>query len=128
MLKRARSGILSVIALMSLFAAPAVAQEKLIEGTWTGTIVSPEGQVFDVDYEIEYLEDELSITLLPPPEAGVAEIEAMDVGFEEELLTFSLQVGTAVDCVLAEQDDGRYEGACDDGSGESGILTMYPPE
>ena len=127
MLKLAHRAWLTALAALAIAVAPGVAQEKLAEGTWTGTAVAPDGEVVDLDYEVAYMDDALEITLLLPPETGRDELVVSEVMHEGDVLSFLLPLGEAIACQLVEQDDGRYEGECTDSMGDSGILTMFPP-
>lgn len=128
MSKRLLGGLLPVLILFLGFAMPAAGQERLKEGLWTGTVFTPDGQVFDVSYDVSYAEDALGIELILPAEIGMGNIVAGGPVHEGEALSFTLEVGESVSCSLVAQADGSYEGECIDSTGEGAIMTMMPPE
>ena len=122
-----RAIVLSLICLLT--AASSVSGQSLETGTWAGDIVGPGGELLAVEFRVEQAEDGLAITLLPPPDVGAPdEVPVTDIRLEDDLLYFTFSPGTDVDCELALQDDGSYTGDCTDETGESGQVTMYPPE
>lgn len=125
---RRLGGLLPALILFFSVAFPAAGQDRLKEGTWTGTVFAPDGQVFDLEYEVSYTDDALGIELFPPPEVGEGSIIAGNPTHEAETLAFTLNVGDTVSCALLKQDDGSYEGDCIDSSGEAALMTMIPPD
>jgi len=107
-------------------AAPVAAQEKLSEGTWIGSVVTPEGELIDLTWEVSYVEDALTIELIPPPEMG-SSIFAANPVFEADMLMFTIDVGQPISCSLATQDGGALEGECVDSTGGAAIMSMMPP-
>ncbi len=120
----------AALATIALAIAPAAHAQELIVGTWTGQVIPPDGEVFEVEYEVQIVDDVLTIALIPPPDAGAPldRFEFNEVSLEEDgSLTFWWEPETRLDCVLEPEEDGSYEGACTDEGGESGILIMEPP-
>jgi len=104
------------------------AQEKqLAEGTWTGTVYPPNDELIELEYEVSYGEEGLSIVLHPPAEVGVGPLPADDPVYEALTLTFTLLVGDTVMCTLFEEEDGHLEGDCVGSDGEPALMTMFPP-
>lgn len=119
----------AVFAVLTLAVAPAATAQSLEEGTWTGTMTPPgDGDGVEISYEVTMDGDALMIALLPPTDAGADadRYEFSEVRIEDGNLVFWWQPGPRVDCVLEPLDDG-YEGECSDESGETGILSMFPP-
>lgn len=106
----------------------AAGQEKrLAEGLWTGTVYPPEGELIELEYEVAYGEEGLTLTLHPPAETGVGAVTADNPLYEALTLSFTLVVGETIQCTLFEEEDGHLEGDCVDSSGEPALMTMYPP-
>lgn len=125
--KHLRTGLAALVAAI-LLAVPAAAQEKLAVGIWTGVVIAPDDQVWDIDYEVWYDEEgALAIELTPPPEVG-GPIVASNVALTADALNFTLEVGETISCQLLRIDDGHYEGECLDSAGEAGIMSMFPPD
>jgi hypothetical protein len=113
----------AVCALTVTLAAPAAAQ-TLTPGTWTGTIAPPGSEPVDVTYDVVLEGDSLTIAINAPPGARPFH----DIQVSDGELKFWFEPGTAVDCVLARQDDGSYAGDCVAEDGSAGQLTMVPPK
>ena len=111
-----------------LAAVPVSGQEKLAEGTWTGSVYPPGEDIVYVEYVVTYSDEKLEIALVPPPELGMGEVPAYEVMHETDILTFNLEVGASVNCALYLEDDGTFEGECVDSSGEGALMTMIPPD
>lgn len=124
--KHLRTGLAALVA-ATLLAVPAAAQDKLAVGTWTGVVIAPDDQVWDIDYEVWYDEEgALAVELTPPPDVG-GPIAASNVSLTADALSFTLEVGETVRCQLLLIEDGHYEGECIDSNGEAGIMSMFPP-
>ena len=121
---------LTVLSLgLVLLAATSVHGQTLEAGTWSGDIVGPGGEFLAVEFEVAQGEDGLAIDLIPPPDVGAPEsLPLTDIRLEEGVLYFMFSPGTDVQCELALQEDGSYTGECSDPDGDTGIVTMYPPE
>lgn len=128
MLKRLPVGSVATLLMMVVLTVPAMAQEKLAEGIWSGSVFPPDDEAMDLDYDVSYVDGELDLVLMLPAEMGMDEVQAGEVDHDGDLLSFTLDVGMVVFCELYQQDDGHFEGECADASGDSGLLTMYPPE
>lgn len=125
---RIRYGALVALTLALFAAFPAMAQEKMAEGTWTGMVIPPEDDMVDLEYLIVYGEEGLEIELVLPPEMGMGNLMAGEVTHDGESLTFTLEVGETVSCSLMREDDGHFEGECFDSSGIGALMTMFPPD
>ena len=122
-----RAGLFVAFATLCL-ALPATAQDRVTEGTWTGTAYAPTGEVFDLEVVVRYEEDALSIEIVPPPDSGMGTFPTSDAMFEENTLTFTFDPsGTVISCTLAGQEDGSFEGECLDSTGEAAIMSIFPP-
>lgn len=128
MTRRLLGAVLPMMVLMLGLALPATAQEKMETGVWTGTVFAPDGQMFELSYDVSYADDALAIELFLPPETGIASLLAGDPMQDGGTLVFTLDVGEVVSCELSEQDNGQYEGECIDSTGGAGLMTMIPPE
>ena len=113
---------------LTVLAIPAAAQDKLAEGTWIGSVIPPGEGPTDLEYAVSYGDDGLEILLIALDENGEEELEAYEVLYEGDVLSFRLEVGISVSCALYREDDGRFEGECADPSGESAFMTMSPPD
>ena len=126
-MSRRMMAVLPAVVLLVGLAVPTAGQEKLAEGTWTGNVFVPTGEVYDMEYVVSYGEaGALSIELIPPPEVGT-NIMANDPVFEAETLVFTIDVGQVISCNLAAQEDGSLEGECIDSTGEPAVMSMIPP-
>lgn len=112
-------------------ATPSVRGQELVEGTWTGTVTPPTGPTIDVEYQIVGHGDELSIELVLPTDSFDFDVhrivfEGIDVG--SGTLEFFFTAGDdTVDCSLAWDERGHYEGECADAGGEPRVMVMIPP-
>ena len=120
-------GALSAVVLTLALAVPAAAQDRMAAGTWTGTVITPEGEVFDMMYDVSYADDVLAIDLIPPAEVGMGSVTTNEPVEEAGMLVFSFDIGQSINCSLQRQDDGSYEGECVDSTGGAAVMTMMPP-
>ncbi|MDH3734062.1 MAG: hypothetical protein OEU54_11030 [Gemmatimonadota bacterium] len=122
----ARTG-LAVAALVlatPLSSAPLAAQE-LAEGTWTGSITTPDA-AFDIQFEVAGEGEELAVTMIIL-EAG-QEMPFETVELVDDMLTLGFVLpNVTVTCELAGNEDGSYAGECVGSDGEGGHMTMVPP-
>lgn len=121
------AAVLGMVAVLGMWVATPAAAQELAVGTWTGTMTPPGDQGVDVTYDVSMTDDdELSIVMSV---AMMGEsIEFFDIALDDDELTFWWSPGVRLDCSLARQDDGSFEGVCGDGAGGDGILLMVPPE
>jgi hypothetical protein len=118
------------VSFMSLFAfvaapsAPLSAQE-LATGTWSGTITPPDGGPAAVTFEVSSEGDDLSIMIMGPDGQSTS---LNDVQMMGEALHFTIDFGVLVTCHLDPQDEGGFGGECTGSDGQTGTLTMVPPE
>jgi len=126
---------IAVIAAVGLVLGPTsglAAQEEAPEdvqemesGTWAGILVPAGDAAADVQFEVASGDHAISITMIIP---GFGELPLDDVTLEGETLSFSFDIGLVVKCSLARGDEGGFEGTCSSDDGNSGQLTMTPPE
>ena len=106
--------------------------QQLVEGTWTGTITPPNGPTIDVEYEVAGSGDELSIELVLPTDSFDFDVDRIvfeGIDVDSETLEFFFVAGNdTIDCSLAWDERGHYEGECADEGGDSGVMVMRPPE
>lgn len=116
-----------VAALAMLFAlVPAsLHAQKLAPGTWTGSILGPNGESADISYEVKVENDSLKVTLNVPEGPSFPFI---NIRFEDSKLLFEWEPGVTVHCALAPTETGGYQGECTDDSGQTGTLVMVPPK
>jgi hypothetical protein len=107
---------------LACLTAPAAGQE-LTPGSWTGTMVPPEGVAAPVTYEVTQGDDRPAIVMTVE---GMAPRPLQDVRLDGGTLSFSFDMGRTVRCTLARQPGGSFAGPCGDG-GRGGTLTMTPP-
>lgn len=128
MSRRLLGAVLPMMVLMLGFAAPAAAQDKMTAGLWTGAVLTPEGEAFDLSYDVSYADDKLAIELILPADLGMANVLATNPMQEAGVVVFTLDVGEVVNCELMALEDGAYEGECVDSTGGAALMTMIPPE
>ncbi|MDX1392923.1 MAG: hypothetical protein R3195_00975 [Gemmatimonadota bacterium] len=119
--------VLPLPVLAFVLAGPVAAQDELEAGMWTGTVIDPNGEVFDLQYDVSYVDDALVIDLIPPPEAGMSTVPTSEPMVDGGTLVFTFDIGQSISCALQHQDDGSYEGECLDSTGGAAIMTMMPP-
>jgi hypothetical protein len=108
-----------------LVAPNALHAQKLQTGTWTGTATSPDGQVYDVTYDVRMSGDTTTISV----NAGAEGVYAFaNLKILEDRITFNFTPGPTLNCTLMLQEDRSYRGDCIDESGGTGILHMVPPK
>ncbi len=136
-----RWGLTAALAACFPFAA---AGEELQVGSWSGTWTnsSPNGnqRPRDVSIEVKMTADPhwrwrgekrevLNAKLLGGPRGNQGGSALSDVQLDNGALSFSFQVGDSqVDCLLARQDDGTFEGECKGTSRQAGRVLLSPPE
>lgn len=114
--------LLGQLLLLVTTAVPLTAQDLKV-GTWTGTMVPPEGLSAPVAFEV--VDDSgLAITMTVE---GTAPRPLETIALNGDLLTFSFSMGTDVRCELERQADGSFTGPCSSGAMRKGTLTMEPP-
>ena len=120
---------LSALALAMVVAVSATLHaQTLQEGTWTGELLTPSGNGFDVTYAVTQGPDGPAITFSGP---GQPSSPVTDVSLEGDTLAFSLtipQAGFQVACMLTAQDDGGYAGECTRDGRSGGQISMVPPK
>ena len=124
-MKRTTTAVL-LFALATLLAAPAQAQD-IRHGTWTGAMTPPGGEPVPVTLLVGEVDGALTI-VMSNPELGPMEFS--DEALDGDELTFWWNPGVRVDCTLARQEDGSFEGVCADERGTNGgqgALSMTPP-
>jgi hypothetical protein len=110
-------------------AAPAAAQQatpRLQVGTWTGQVTPPDEVTVDVTYDVSYDADTLRLTVNAGEHGSFAAIAPK---LEDGKISFGLQVGAELMCVLDEKEIG-YAGLCTEAGGDlnsAGVMTMLPP-
>lgn len=119
----ARVTVIAAVTLLVGGTGPLAAQE-MESGTWAVTMITPEGEVVDLQYEVTSEGDEISIVMVVP---GFGELPLNDVSLDDGTLTFSFDFGFVVTCDLDETDDGGFEGECVGDDGASGTLKITPP-
>ncbi len=119
------AALVPMLGLLLVFATTTHAQ-TLTTGQWTGTVTPPNGNAVEVFYDVAY-EDEALVISMTVPEMGDQVFTFSDIVLDEELLFFTWQPGTDLDCQLTPHDDGHYEGECVDEEGAPGTLVMIPP-
>ena len=116
-----RAALLSV-AFLLVCASSARAQDLQV-GTWTGTMVPPEGIPAPVAFEV--VDDNgLAVTMTVE---GTTPRPLETIVLNGDLLTFSFNMGTDVECELERQEDGSFTGPCRSTDLKMGTLTMEPP-
>lgn len=118
-----------VLALFGLIAIPAAAAAqdappvKLAAGTWTGTVIPPDGAM-DVTYEVAYSGDTLNVVLVAGQHGKFA---LQELAVTATKISFSFTPGPRVVCALTVNEKGAYSGDCTDDGGLVVPMTMVPP-
>ena len=123
LLAASRRGAGMATALLLTLAAP-IAGQDLEVGTWTGTMVPPEGIPAPVAFEVVDDGGRQAITMTVE---GTAPRPLETIALNGDLLTFSFTMGTDVRCELERRSDGSFAGPCSSGPMRMGTLTMEPP-
>ena len=123
-MKKTAAGF-GVLALLAMCVATPVESQELELGTWTGTMQPPGGGSMAVGYEVGRADGALSIVMSGAGQTMVFH----DVKLEADELTFWWEPGPRIDCTLARQEGGSFEGICSEGTGADGdgTLIMVPP-
>jgi len=99
--------------------------QKLASGTWTGNGVGPEGETFDISFDVQTSGDTLSIAMLGP---NGERMPLTDIKFEEGKLLFRWDPDIVINCALSPVEGGGFSGPCTDVDGGTGVVTMNPPK
>lgn len=117
------TAISAALAATALGTVSLVAQE-LASGTRAGEVVNPDGQIFEVTFDIVREGDALAITVDVP---GVAVLPLSDIVIDEDRLSFRWQPGQPISCELWRTEAGGFGGACADATGVEGHMRIFPP-
>ena len=99
--------------------------QPLEEGRWTGYLVSPTGELFDVGYEVAAEAGALNVTMVwsrgPSP--------LYDVRLERDTLWFSwnMESDFRLNCIMLLEQRSHYKGSCKGPYGGFGLMVMAPP-
>jgi hypothetical protein len=117
-----------VIALLvlGLIAAPVVCSaQSLKAGTWTGSVIAPEGDETPVTYDVSVKGDSLGIMI----HAGEHGDFAAEGGYHSAgKITFVFTPGIRVTCTLTKNEAGEFNGPCVGDDGATGQMKMVPPK
>ena len=116
---------LALLATLTLLLTPRAQAQTLEAGTWTGRISPPSGQTLDITYEVAVANDSLKISI-SVPEIGTFPFQ--DIRLEEDVLSFYWEPNEPLGCNLKRAENGTFSGECSDLEGNTGQLTMIPPE
>src|SRR6185436_2023793 len=105
---------------------PAICSAQAIKpGTWTGSVIPPEGELTIVTYDVTMVGDTLGIVI----HAGEhGDFTATEAKFDEKTIRFPFQPGPVVRCSLPLHEEGEYAGNCMEASGSVAQMTMVPPK
>ena len=115
----------TTICLAALMVVPGLQAQDLVSGKWTGTVVDPDGEVFNVTYDIETANDTLTVMMNSP--MGPFPLRNINVDGDHITFTWSTRVAN-LKCDVERQEDGSYTGDCVLDNGASGQLLMVPPK
>ena len=121
--------LVSCLALAACATTQIQAPERLAEGTWTGALtpMNHPDQNTPMRYRVAYSDEGLSIEMEWP--RGDA-LLGRDAELQEGMLTFGLiepEGNVPLQCNLARQPDGSFDGRCADAEGKWARFTMLPP-
>jgi hypothetical protein len=103
----------------------AAQSQPLKSGTWTGTVVPPEGDITSVTFEVTVNPGSLAIVI----HAGEhGNFETKEARYADGKITFTFEPGPVVACTLTRDDAGVFKGSCLDDEGGEAKLTMVPPK
>lgn len=122
-MNRTLAGLAFVVVLSAASASDLNAQ-TVATGTWTGTVTPPDGQITDVQYTVATVGDTLQISLNIP---NGPSFPFSNIRLDKGNLLFSWSPDVTIDCSLAQQKDGSFQGDCTDKRGVTGQLAMVPP-
>ncbi len=110
--------------LFGLLAPGVCAAQSLKPGTWTGTVIPPEGEPALVTYDVTVNGDSLGIVI----HAGEhGDFVTEGARFADGKLTFRFSPGPVVSCTLTQGDKGIFAGRCTEEDGSAAQVTMVPP-
>ncbi len=126
-MNRFASATLATVAALSFLLAPSLATptiaQEMESGTWTGTLEPPDGGEMDITFEVTGGAD-LGILMSFQGQSLVLD----NIELDDDALHFTFDIGTFVACELLVQDEGGFGGECVGDDGESGFITMTPPQ
>lgn len=114
----------SIALILALAFPAAIAAQALAPGSRAGEVVNPDGQTFEVTFEIVEQAGEVAITIDVP---GVATLPLEDLVVREDRLSFAWRPGQRLDCELWRTEQGGYDGGCADATGVEGQMRIFPP-
>jgi hypothetical protein len=105
---------------------PALCEAQTLKaGTWTGSIIPPEGDIASVTFDVTMKGDSLGIVI----HAGEhGDFTAEDARYTEGKITFVFHPGPRVACTLSKTEEGSFTGPCIDEEGGEAKVTMVPPK
>lgn len=118
------------LAIAAIFVAaaawsPTLSAQEMKEGTWTGSIMTPDGP-FDLEFDVTGSGEDLAITMTVIEAGESMPFDSVELNGDMLTLGFVLPAVT-VTCELAANDEGGYEGECLGSDGQGGHMTMVPP-
>lgn len=117
---------LKTLALLVLgLTIPAVCSaQSLKSGTWTGTVVPPEGDTTSVTFDVTVNGDSLGIVI----HAGEhGDFITQQGHYADGKISFIFTPGPQVTCVLSRNEEGAFSGGCVEEDGSVAQVTMVPP-
>ena len=104
------------------------AAQSLKSGTWTGTVIPPEGDITSVTFDVTVNTGSLDIVI----HAGEHGDFTTEQGrYADGKITFTFAPGPLVSCTLTRDDEGVFKGSCIEDGGDGGReakITMVPPK
>ena len=113
-----------VSGLVSALAICGIARADLQPGEWTGTITPPEGVSAPATFTVGEAEGMILISVL----VVNMSFDFRDIEVTDDAVRFTWTPGIDVHCDLGLQEDDSYSGECIDEAGDTGYITMVPPE
>ena len=106
--------LLAVVGFAALMIVPSLQAQDLQTGTWTGTVTPPNGEVFEITYDVENVNDTLTVTMNSP--IGPRPFRDIVVGSKKELAELQAAIGGDLE---ARSDLGTPPEASGDGAAGS---------
>jgi hypothetical protein len=99
--------------------------QSLKSGTWTGTVIPPEGDATLVTFDVTVNGDSLGIVI----HAGEHGDFTTEQGhYADGKITFAFVPGPRVTCILTRNEEGIFAGSCLEDDGSEAKVTMVPPK
>lgn len=101
------------------------AQTHIKTGTWTGTVVPPDGGEVALTYTVTDSASVIGIVLNAGEHGSFTTTEA---SYDGKVIKFTFSPGPEVHCSLTLNEQGEYAGDCLGNDGSVASMKMVPPK